>query len=229
LSSSSSEQKFLVTKNSNLFHYWTLDEAATGPWSDTGTANNSLAVALDGIDITSVAAKHNNGVQMNMGVGSNGITVGISGSGANAPTSNGCAVSAWVSGGTTTGLIGFGSIILTYNGSAGSANFQVAQSNSTNIIATGSHSGIVHLVGIACDGKVEVYANGALLESLTWDGTFASSTNCLIENNGGSLFIADEVAYWKNIAFGSSSLRQEFVNALWNGGAGRFWNGSTFA
>lgn len=224
-SSSSSERDFLVTKNSSLFHYYAFEELSA-PWVDSVSANN-LTVAFGADEISATGGKHGNALLLDFA--SEGITAQVHNTFCtNTPTSGGFAFSAWVTGGTGEGIIAFGgSMQFVYSG-GNSASLTTTQTNTTPVTASGTLAGLVHVVCIAADGKVEIYGNGSLMDSQTFNNTFSAMANVIVTNNGGSQFLVDELAYWKNISFGSSALRHEFALGLWNNGNGRFYNGTTF-
>jgi hypothetical protein len=214
-----------------LFHYYAFDEAnGATTWADTGSAGNNLTVGSQGGGITNVAAKKNNGLCEN-----GSTTASVSAAASNTPGSGGVAMSVWLTGNQSAGgFINFvGSTTNLFVGDGGvnpyAISWSIKQSNGTTVTASGSPGPFDHCVGIMADSKIEVYCNGNLVQSQTWDGTFSSGGSTVLIQNNGQDFVVDELAFWKGISFGSSSLRQEFVSALWNGGNGRFYRSGAWA
>ena len=164
--------------------------------------------------------------------------------GAYTPSSNGAALSFWhgtsfPSGGYQTyagagnGL--FVTVNYNFNGTTSLAA-SVQQSNLFSVSAIWSNPSSYlqynHVLAIAADGVVELYWNGALVATNTFDGTFASMTQFVCGNEpwgaGSGNLILDEIAFWKNIDFGSAAKRAEFAAALHNNGNGRFYSGGSW-
>ena len=227
-SSSSTEVDYLATKNSALWNYWSLDQSAT-PWTDVIHGNN---MARNSGTIQSVNVKHNKGIQC----ASNGGL--IYASGVFKPT-NGFAVSFWqanpsVNGaslynGNNQGFILQSGRFPTWSSTVNSVRFNVWQSNNLAVEVHGLQPvGLFHTVAIAADGKVELYLNGVLVDTKTFNNTFSPFALMIANGGSGTLWQIDELAYWKDITFSTTANRNKFVAALYNNGQGRFYSGGNW-
>jgi hypothetical protein len=121
------------------------------------------------------------------------------------------------------------------NNNAGSGKFEgrayLKQSDNTDITTsyvdlTGGQFN--HLVAIGEGGNLYFYLNGSHVATTTYDSTIASFQNFTIDSLTNNLTLScnhfiDELAYWKDITFSSTTERHAFVDALYNQNTGAFW------
>jgi len=127
------------------------------------------------------------------------------------------------------------STVLVLVNPVGKISFQVRRADlvavSTVNSANQSTGSFIHYVGIADNNQLFLYVDNVEIGPASIVGfDNLPPTHVTLSGNevGGSPFegAIDEVAVWTGISFADDAERQAFVNALFNGGAGRFYKGS---
>lgn len=228
-SSSIEDLNYLTSKNANLYGYWPF-EISVG--DDIVNGNTLTAFG----SVSNATGVHGNAISL---LNSSGMT---SSTGSFIPGSNGIAVSLW-------SLTAVGNFTVT------TANMQVNLSNLGGVSGTnylqiydiaGSQNVFPpslltpsvypqNIVVICADSVVEVYFNGILIHSEVYSPAFTGAYDEMSVSTpsiGGVSCVpavVDELAFWKEISFGSIGARAEFAKAIYNSGTGRFYDGSVWA